>query len=149
MLLTNKQLDSRARQMRLPTSYKPALTHRPNPIPARPRNLLTSPPLRPPSPDDDAHAHAATTAPSSPSRRRHHRLTTTDTNTPPTTRPKHPITFPPAPRSNASAAPTARDRDPSPTRSAASQPASSTAARASLWAELKDIRRRSRTPAAP
>ena len=155
---------SRARQMRLPTSYKPALTHRSNPMPPRPRSLLMSTPVHPPSPDAaaakatdttiQARSRAAPIAraaisplhpPSSPSRRRHR-----PTADPSPGRPKLPF-FPSGPRSSTDAA--AGPREPSPTRSAASQPPPSTAAateaRVSLWAELKDIRRRSRTPATP
>ena len=137
---------SRARQMRLPTSYKPALTHRSNPMPPRPRNLLMSTPVHPPSPDAVARAAISPLhPPSSPSRRRHR-----PTADPSPGRPKLPF-FPSAPRSSTDAA--AGPREPSPTRSAASQPPPSTAAateaRVSLWAELKDIRRRSRTPATP
>src|SRR5712671_1518492 len=41
--------------MRLPTSNKPALlAHRSKPMPPRPRDLLTSTPVRPPSPDEAA-----------------------------------------------------------------------------------------------
>src|SRR5882762_7064274 len=50
-ILTDRP-SSRARQMRLPTSFTPVLTHRPNhPMPRRPRSLLTPVPARPPSPD--------------------------------------------------------------------------------------------------
>ncbi|KAH9027675.1 hypothetical protein EDB84DRAFT_1589036 [Lactarius hengduanensis] len=65
-------------------------------------------------------------------------------------RPKLPYYTPPAPRSTDTVP--AGLREPSPTRSAASQPPSTVAAteaRASLWAELKVLRRRSRTPAPP
>ncbi|KAF8268883.1 hypothetical protein EI94DRAFT_1799925 [Lactarius quietus] len=135
-----------------PDIIQAPLTHRPNPIPARSRNLLTSTPLRPHlqtrrTRGRPTHARASATAtsytpisPSSPPPPPAGSTAPRDTTTP--SRPKQLIFPPSAPRSNTDAAPC--PRDPSPTRSAASQPPPSTAARASLWAELKDIRRRSR-----
>ncbi|KAH9001065.1 hypothetical protein EDB92DRAFT_1811986 [Lactarius akahatsu] len=166
---------ARARQMRLPTSYKPALTHRSNPMPPRPRNPLPATPVRPPSPDAVAAASADETdaiqerptqararaapitshhLPSSPSRRTPLRpavaaaAAAADASS--ARRPKLSYYIPPAPRSTDTTP--AGLREPSPTRSAASQPPSTVAAseaRASLWAELKVLRRRSRTPAPP
>ncbi|KAH9180760.1 hypothetical protein EDB89DRAFT_2122162 [Lactarius sanguifluus] len=164
---------ARARQMRLPTSYKPAPTHRSNPMPPRPRNPLPPTPVRPPSPDAAAATADETDAvqerptrararappitshhhhlPSSPSRRTPLRpavAVAADTSS--ARRPKLPYYIPAAPRST-DTTPVGL-REPSPTRSAASQPPSTVAAteaRASLWAELKVLRRRSRTPAPP
>ena len=166
-------LSRRARQMRLPTSYTPALTHRSKTVPPRPRSLLPSTTTRPPLSDETAAEH-----------------------------PTRPTIEQPKPRAGISsllslhspnhnlhgASPTgvgrptfsARSTDdhngayrrgllmppPSPTRSAVSQPAAaastgtaataafalggggdSEAARVSLWAELKDVRKRgARTP---
>ena len=168
-------MSRRARQMRLPTSYTPALAHRSKTVPPRPRSLLPSTSARPPPSDETAAEH-----------------------------PTRPTIEQPKPRAGISsllslhspnhnlhgASPTgvgrptfsARSTDdhngayrrgllmppPSPTRSAVSQPAAaastgtgtaataafalggggdSEAARVSLWAELKDVRKRgARTP---
>ncbi|KAH9079630.1 hypothetical protein EDB83DRAFT_2343719 [Lactarius deliciosus] len=168
---------ARARQMRLPTSYKPALAHRSNPMPPRPRNPLPPTPVRPPSPDAAAAAASADETDAvqeRPTRARaraapitshhHHHLPSSPSRRTPlrpavaaavgdassARRPKLPFYIPPAPRSTDTTP--AGLREPSPTRSAASQPPSTVAAteaRASLWAELKVLRRRSRTPAPP
>jgi hypothetical protein len=147
----------RARQMRLPTSYKPVLVHRPNSLPPRPRNLLPpTPARRPPSPDAEEAAAQAD----------HALRPTRPIQTPPTN------LLQPKPRTAASSfvSPSHQHhhhpddnhgahRESSPARTAVSQPGpSSTAftvgapgdseARVSLWAELKDIRRRARTPGA-
>ena len=154
----------RARQMRLPTSYNPPLAHRVNPVLPRPRNHLPlsieqptpraaiSSLLSLPSHQPHGANGASPTAivrPTFSSARstdddRHHRQRT--------------------PREyNHNQYSGANPREPSPppsptARSVVSQPPTtlgggggggdSEAARVSLWAELKDIRRRSRTPGA-
>jgi hypothetical protein len=159
-------LHRRARQMRLPTSYQPALTHRMNPLPSRPGGLLRATPVRPSSPPDDTAAvtdisdqgqrtcptraspsslaqpkpRAAILSLLSPSS--HNRRDLHDASS---MRPKL------SARSTDAGRDGPKPREPSPARSVVSQPPSTVAAveaRASLWADLKDIRRRSRTPAA-
>lgn len=146
---------SRARQMRLPTAYKPVLAHRPNPPPPRHRHLLPSSPARPSSPDE-AGAQADHSRPTRPP------------TTPSILQPKprtavggaspggRPTIFPSVRRERSVDG--AREycgarREPSPARSAVSQPPAvscgpgvDSEARVSLWAELKDIRKRTRTP---
>lgn len=148
--------------MRLPTSYKPALTHRSNAVPPRPRSLLPSMTTRPP-PSSDETAAAATDHPT--------KLIPRSIEQP---KPRAAISSLLHGASPAGVGrPTfstrstddqfAHRREPSPTRSVVSQPpaASTTAAaaaavlgggdseaRVSLWTELKDIRRRTRTPGA-
>jgi hypothetical protein len=148
---------SRARQMRLPTSYKPVLAHRPNPLPPRPRNLLPSSPARPASPDEEARAQ--------PDHGRPTRPPTTPSILQPRPRtaavggasPAGKLTiFSSVRRERSVDAPReyyAAHREPSPTRTAVSQPplvscgsGVDSEARVSLWAELKDIRKRTRTP---
>jgi hypothetical protein len=156
--------------MRLP-SYKPVLVHRPNPLPPRPRNLLPSTPARPPSPDDQSRptrlmspsilqpkprtAVSAFLSPSDQHHQRHHPNDDLGGASPG----RRPI-FSSARRERSVDGPReyqGAHREPSPARSAVSQPPTSTAvvasggpedsdARVSLWAELKDIRRRTRTP---
>jgi len=148
----------RARQMRLPTSNKPALAHRSKPMPPRPRDLLASTPVRPPSPDEAAASapppgaiaqpkpRAAISSLLSPSH--HHRAHSNS----PAGRPAFPSArSTDAPRESYNGA----RREISPARSTVSQPppastavAGDSDARASLWAELKDIRKRARTPGA-
>ena len=167
-------MSRRARQMRLPTSYTPALAHRSKTVPPRPRSLLPSTSARPPPSDETAAEHLTRPAIEQPKPRagissllslhspNHnlHGASPTGVGRP---------TF------------SARSTDdhngayrrglllppPSPTRSAVSQPAAastgtgtaataafalggggdSEAARVSLWAELKDVRKRgARTP---
>jgi hypothetical protein len=163
----------RARQMRLPTSYTPALAHRSKTVPPRPRSLLPSTSARPPPSDETAADHPTrpsieqpkpragiSSLLSLPSQHNLHGASPTGVGRP---------TF------------SARSTDdhngayrrglllppPSPTRSTVSQPAAvastgtaataaafvlggggdSEAARVSLWAELKDVRKRgTRTP---
>jgi hypothetical protein len=155
----------RARQMRLPTSYNPPLAHRASPALPRPRNLLPSPSsieqpkpraaisslLSLPSQQPHVANGASPTAigrPTFSSARsadddHHHQRTPREYNN------NH---YNGADRREPSP-------PPSPTaRSVVSQPPTtlgggggggdSEAARVSLWAELKDIRRRSRTPGA-
>ena len=149
--------------MRLPTSYKPALTHRSKTVPPRPRSLLPSMTTGPP-PSDEA-AAAAEDQPT--------RLMPPSIEQPKPragissllSLPSHPLH---GARPTAIGRPTfstrstddhsgARRREPLPSptaRSAVSQPPAATlgggdseTARASLWAEMKDIRRRgARTP---
>jgi hypothetical protein len=154
-------LHRRARQMRLPTL---ALTHRTNPPPSRPGGLLRATPVHPSSPPDEAAAdisdqgqRARPTRASPPSLAQpkpraailsllspssHNRRNLHDASS---MRPKF------STRSTDAGRDGLGPREPSPARSVVSQPPSTVAAveaRASLWAELKDIRRRSRTPAA-
>lgn len=143
--------------MRLPTSYKPALTHRSNTVPPRPRSLLPSMTTRPP-PSSGETAAAAADHPAN--------------SMPPSIEQPKPRAIISSLLHGASPAGVGRQtfsarstddqfahrREPSPTRSAVSQPpaASTTAttalgggdseARVSLWTELKDIQRRARTP---
>jgi len=147
----------RARQMRLPTAYKPALlAHRSsNPKPPRPRDLLASTPVRPPSPRA---AISSLLLPSHQHHRDHHRTHSDNNGDGDATRSAAGrLVFPSArstdapPRESYNGA----RREVSPARSAVSQPppastvvAGDSDARASLWAELKDIRRRARTPGA-
>jgi hypothetical protein len=155
----------RARQMRLPTSYNPPLAHRANPVPPRPRNLLPSSIEQPkpraaissllslPSHQPHGANGASPTAigrPTFSSARstdddHHHRQRTPRENN------HNHHHYNDANRREEPSPP------PSPTaRSVVSQPPTtlgggggdSEAARVSLWAELKDIRRRSRTPGA-
>jgi len=152
--------------MRLPTSYKPALTHRSNPVPPRPRSLLPSTTTRPPPSSDETAAvadHPTKSMPPSieqPKPRAAISSLLHGASPAGVGRP----TFPP--RSTDDQFVHRREQPPpppSPTRSAVSQPpaASTTAAaaaaalgdgdseaRVSLWTELKDIRRRTRTPGA-
>ena len=147
--------------MRLPTSYNPPLAHRANPVLPRPRNLL---PLSIEQPKPRAAISSLLSLPSHPphganiasptaigrpafsSARsvdddHHHQRTLREHNHNHLNGANRRESSPP----------------PSPTaRSVASQPpmttlaggGDSSAARVSLWAELKDIRRRSRTPGA-
>jgi len=154
---------ARARQMRLPTSYNPPLAYRANPVSPRPRNLLPSSIEQPkpravissllslPSHQPHGVNGASPTAIGRPtfSTARstadddHHQRTPREYNHNPNngTNRREPSPPPPSPTA----------------RSAVSQPPTtlggggggdSEAARVSLWAELKDIRRRSRTPGA-
>ena len=169
----------RARQMRLPTSYKPAVGHRTNPAPPRSRSLLPSTPIpRPSSPDEAAvtatdvsdqeqrptraapppvvaqpkprEAVSSLLLPSSSHYRPHSRRHPDASPSP--ARPKFSVrtsTDVTAAAREERGGRQPREREPSPTRSVVSQPPSTVAAveaRVSLWAELKDIRRRSRTP---
>jgi len=156
-------LSRRARQMRLPMSYKPGLTHRSKTVPPRPRNLLPSMTTGPPPSDE-----TAATAADHPTK-----LISPSIEQPkPRTGISSLLSLPSHPLHGASPAgiarPTfstrstddhsgARRREPPPSptaRSAVSQPppaalggGDSEAARVSLWAEMKDIRRRgARTP---
>lgn len=158
-------LSRRARQMRLPTSYKPALTHRSKTAPPRPRSLLPSTPARPP-PSADETAADYPTGPSSIIEQPKPRAGISSL----LSLPPRPTTAHVGGRPTFSARSTddhnaayRRERLPPPpssptARSAVSQPAAtataalsggadSEAARVSLWAELKDVRRRgTRTP---
>ena len=148
--------------MRLPTSYNPPLAHRANPVLPRPRNLLSSPIERPTPraaissllslPSHQPHG-ANGASPTAIGRPTFSSARSTDDN-------HHQRT----PREyNHNHHNGANRREPSPppsptARSVVSQPPTtlgggggggdSEAARVSLWAELKDIRRRSRTPGA-
>ena len=147
---------SRARQMRLPTSYKPVLAHRPNPPAPRPRTLLpSSPAARPPSPDEaGAQAdHGHPTRPPTTQSILQPKPPTAVGGASPAGRP---TIFSSARRERSVDAPReyyGAQREPSPTRTAVSQPPAvscgpgvDSEARVSLWAELKDIRKRTRTP---
>ena len=145
--------------MRLPTSYNPPLAHRANPVLPRPRNLLLPSSIEQPKP-----RAAVSSLLSSPSHQPHGA-----NGASPTTAIGRP-TFSSArstddnhhhPRTPHKHHNCANHRGPSPppsptARSVVSQPPTTTlggggdseAARVSLWAELKDIRRRSRTPGA-
>jgi hypothetical protein len=153
----------RARQMRLPTSYNTPLAHRANPAVPRPRNLLPSSSIEQPKP-----RAAIPSLLSLPSHQPHGangasptaigRPTFSSTRSTDDDHHHHQRT----PREyNHSHYDGADRREPSPppsptARSVVSQPPTtlgggggdSEAARVSLWAELKDIRRRSRTPGA-
>ena len=155
-------LSRRARQMRLPTSYKPALTHRSKTVPPRHRSLLPSMTTGPPPSDETA---AAEDQP------RRSMLPSIEQPKPRAgissllSLPSHPLhgaspmaigrpTFSTRSTDDHSGA-RRREPLPSPTsRSAVSQPPAATlgggdseTARVSLWAEVKVIRRRGvRTP---
>ncbi len=146
---------SRARQMRLPTSYKPAPAHRPNPLPPRPRSLLPSSPARPPSPDEagaQADHGRPTRPPMTPSILQPKPRTAVGGASPA----GKPTIFSSVRRERSVDAPReyyGAHREPSPARTAVSQPpvvscgpGVDSEARVSLWAELKDIRKRTRTP---
>ncbi|KAI0306384.1 hypothetical protein B0F90DRAFT_1814293 [Multifurca ochricompacta] len=142
---------ARARQMRLPTSYKPILAHRPTPMPPRSRNIfLPSTPVRPPSPDVATAKEMDRATPSiSQSKPRASLLTSRR----PHDRHHLPDVTPVRPKFSTRSMDAREDghREPSPARSVMSQPQSAVAieAHTNLWAELKDIRRRSRTPTVP
>ena len=146
---------SRARQMRLQTFYKPVLAHRPNPPPPRPRTLLPSSPARPPSPDEagaPADHGRPTKPPTTPSILQPKPRTAVGGASPA----GRPTIFSSARRERGVDAPReyyGAHREPSPTRTAVSQPPAlscgpgvDSEARVSLWAELKDIRKRTWTP---
>lgn len=152
--------------MRLPTSYNPPLAHRANPVPPRPRTVLLPSSIEQPKPRaaissllslPSHQPHGANGASPTPIGRPtfssarstddHHQRTPREYN--------HNHHYDGANRREEPSPP------PSPTaRSVVSQPPTtlgggggggggdSEAARVSLWAELKDIRRRSRTPGA-
>lgn len=144
--------------MRLPTSYNPPLTHRANPVLPRPRNLLPSS-IEQPKPraaipsllslPSHQHHGANGASPTTIGRPTFSSARSTDEDHHHRTPHKH---YNGANRREPSP-------PPSPTaRSVVSQPpmilggggggggGDSEAARVSLWTELKDIRRRSRTP---
>ncbi|KAI9446235.1 hypothetical protein H4582DRAFT_2069571 [Lactarius indigo] len=133
---------ARARQMRLPTSYKPALTHRSNPMPPRHRNQLPPTPVRPPSPDC-MHASCRRRLRRMPTMNARHEQEPERPRSQPHFLPSFPLPpclYTTAPQRRCTDTVPADLRQPSPTRSAASQPPSTVAAteaRASLWAELK------------
>jgi hypothetical protein len=150
--------------MRLPTSYNPPLTHRANPVLPRPRNVLLPSSIEQPKPRaaissllslPSHQPHGANGASPTPIGRptfssartdddHHHQRTSREYN------------------HNHHNGANRREPSPPPSptaRSVVSQPpmtpgggggggGDSEAARVSLWAELKDIRRRSRTPGA-
>ena len=146
---------SRARQMRLPTSYKPVLAHRPNLPPPRPRTLLPSSPARPPSPDGagaPADHGRPTKPPTTPSILQPKPRTAVGGTSPA----GRPTIFSSVRRERSVDAPReyyGAHREQSPTRTAVSQPPAvscrpgvDSEARVSLWAELKDIRKQAWTP---
>jgi hypothetical protein len=160
--------------MRLPTSYTPALTHRSKTVPPRPRSLLPSTSARPPPSDETAADHPTRLSIEQPKPRAG---ISSLLSLPPPNHNLHGASPTGVGRPTFSARSTDDHNGayrrglllppPSPTRSAVSQPAAaaastgtaaatafalggggdSEAARVSLWAELKDVRKRgARTP---